>query len=282
MSSDWPVAVDGLAFPEGLRWHDGHLYFSDVFGRTVHRLASDGTCETLAQVPALPSGLGFRPDGTLLVVSMADRKVLAVGPGGTSVAADLSPFASGNCNDMLVDPMGRAYVGNFGYDLVGGAEPAAAELLMVDVDGSVREVARDLWFPNGMVLSADRTTLFVAETSAERITAFTVDPSGGLNNRRELIATPGLRPDGLSIDAEDAIWAAVPRAGELVRIDRHGHITDRIDAPGATTCVLGGADGRTLYVACSPTAEELVALRDRPASIRMLQVDVPMAAPPDH
>lgn len=282
MSNTWPVAVDGLAFPEGLRWHDDHLYFSDVFGRTIHRLASDGTCETLAEVPGLPSGLGFRPDGTLLAVSMADRAVLAIGPAGTSLVADLSPFARGHCNDMLVDPMGRAYVGNFGYDLLGGAEPAAAELLMVDIDGSVREVARDVWFPNGMVLSADRSTLFLAETSAERITAFTVDDRGDLHDRRELIATPGLRPDGLTIDAEDAIWAAVPRAGELVRVDRHGDITERIEAPGATTCVLGGTDGRTLYVACSPTAEERVALRDRPASIRTLRVEVAAAPQPRH
>lgn len=279
MNIGWEVAVDGLAFPEGLRWHDGHLYFSDVFGRTVHRLGSDGACETLAEVPALPSGLGFGPDGTLLVVSMADRTVLAIGPGGTSVVADLAPFASGNCNDMLVDPVGRAYVGNFGYDLIGGAEPAPAELLMVDVDGSVREVARELWFPNGMVLSADGSTLFVAETSAERITAFTVDDRGDLTDRREFIAVPGLRPDGLSIDVEDAIWAALPRAGELVRVDRDGAITDRLEAPGATTCVLGGVDGRTLYVACSPTAEEQVALRNRPASIRTVRVDIPTATP---
>ena len=275
MSSDWEVAVDGLAFPEGLRWHDGHLYYSDVFGRTVHRLGPDGESATLAEVPARPSGLGFRPDGTLLVVSMADRTVLAVGPDGTSVAADLSALASGNCNDMLVDPVGRAYVGNFGYDLIGGAEPAPAELLMVDLDGSVREVARDLWFPNGMVLSADGSTLFVAETSAERITAFTVDDGGDIADRRVFIAAPGLRPDGLSIDVDDGIWAAVPRAGQLVRIDRHGEITDRLDAPGATTCALGGAERRTLFVACSPTAEEEVAVRDRPGSIRATPVDVP-------
>lgn len=163
---------------------------------------------------------------------------------------------------------------------MGGAEPASAELLMVDTDGSVREVARDLWFPNGMVLSADGTTLFVAETSAERITAFTIGNEGDLTDRREFIAVPGLRPDGLSIDAEDGIWAALPRASEVVRVDRDGTITDRIDAPGATTCVLGGSNGRTLYVVCAPTAEEQVALRDRPASIRSVQVDVPMASPP--
>lgn len=275
MSIDWEVAVDGLAFPEGLRWHDGQLYFSDIFGRTVHRLGEDGACETVADVPGLPSGLGFRPDGTLLIVSMADRTVLSVEPGGTSVMADLSAFASGNCNDMLVDPVGRAYVGNFGYDLIGGAEPAPAELVMVDVDGSVRQVADGLWFPNGMVLSLDRSTLFVAETSAERITAFTVDERGDLSERREFIAVPGLRPDGLSIDAEDAVWAALPRAGQMVRVDRNGEITDRLEAPGGTTCVLGGADGRILYVVCAPTAEEEVAVRDRPASIRTVRVDVP-------
>ena len=275
MSSDWEVAADGLAFPEGLRWHDGHLYYSDVFARTVHRLGSDGESETLAEVPAMPSGLGFRPDGTLLVVSIADRTVLAVGPDGTSVVADLSALASGHCNDMLVDPAGRAYVGNFGYDLIGGADPAPAELLMVDVDGSVLEVARGLWFPNGMALSADGSTLFVAETSAERITAFTVGARGDLADRREHIAAPGLRPDGLSIDADDGVWAALPRANELVRVDRHGQITDRLAAPGATTCALGGADGRTLFVACSPTAEEAVALSDRPGSIRTTLVDVP-------
>lgn len=281
MNPDWEMVIDGLAFPEGLRWHDGHLYFSDVFGRTVHRLDHDGDCKTLADVPALPSGLGFRPDGTLLVVSMADRTVLSIDPEGTSMVADLSSLASGNCNDMLVDPVGRAYVGNFGYDLVGGAEPAPAELLLVDVDGSVRVVASDVWFPNGMVLSSDRSTLFLAETSAERITAFTVDAHGALTDRREFIAVPGLRPDGLSIDAEDGIWAALPRAGELIRIDRHGKITDRYDAPGGTTCVLGGSNGHTLFVACSPSHDEEVTLRDRPASIRSVQVDVPMAPPFD-
>lgn len=278
MSVTLELVVDDLAFPEGLRWHDGHLYFSDVFGRTVHRLGSDGCLETLAAVPALPSGLGFLPDGTLLVVAMADRTVLRVDPDGTAVVADLSPLASGNCNDMLVDPVGRAYVGNFGYDLAGGAEPAPAELLLIDLDGSVRTVASDVWFPNGMVLSSDRSTLFLAETSAERITAFTIDARGDLTDRRTFIAAPGLRPDGLSIDAQDGIWAAIPRADELVRIDRHGKITDRLEVPGATTCVLGGTDGHTLYIACSPSHDEEVTLRDRPASICSMPVDVPMAA----
>ncbi|MDW3215282.1 MAG: SMP-30/gluconolactonase/LRE family protein [Ilumatobacteraceae bacterium] len=275
-SPEWEVIVDGLAFPEGMRWRDGHLYYSDIFGGVVQRVAPGGSPETLAEVDGLPSGLGFAPDGTILVVSMRTRSVMRLGPNGPELWADLADLTNGDCNDMLVDPLGRAYVGNFGYDYVGGAERQPAALVMVDVDGSARQVADGLWFPNGMVLTPDGNTLLVAETRGERITAFDVAADGSLSGRRVFATLPDRGPDGMGIDRDGGVWFGDPHTRQVVHVDADGEVQTTWEAPNEQTqaCALGGPDGHTLFVACSPTADQHEATSRRPAKILSTRVAV--------
>lgn len=272
----WQTVVEGLAFPEGMRWRDGHLYYSDIFGGVVQRVGPGGAPETLAVVDGLPSGLGFGPDGSILVVSMRTRSVLRLGPGGPTVWADLTELTNGDCNDMLVDPHGRAYVGSFGYDYVGGAERQPAALVMVDTDGAARQVADGLWFPNGMSLTPDGTTLLVAETRGERITAFDIASDGSLSGRRVYAALPERHPDGIAVDRDGGVWFGDPHTREVVYVDADGQVRVTWAAPNqvAQACALGGPDGRTLFVACSPTNDQYDAASQRQAKIVATRVDV--------
>ena len=182
--SDFAVLIDGLSFTECPRWRDGRLYVSDRYTRRILAIAPDGTAETYAQTPGLPAGIGFLPDGRLLITSMHDRKVLRREHDGSVVEhADLSALATGELNDMLVDGNGRAWVGNFGFDLFSGAPSSSTVLISVAPDGTACVAASGLFFPNGAVLTPDGRTLIIAETFANRLTAFTVS-GGSLTNRR--------------------------------------------------------------------------------------------------
>lgn len=269
---EWTTVVDGLAFPESLRWHDGSLFASDIFGGVV--LGPDGV---LVEVPARPSGLGWLPDGRLLVVAMRDRAVLVVDGGRAEVWADLSSLAAGDCNDMLVDDAGRAYVGNFGYDYAAGAARRPADLVLVRPDGAATVAARDVWFPNGMVLADQGSTLLVAETPAERITAFTRGADGTLHDRRVWADLGGARPDGISLDAEGGLWVASPGTGELLRVLEGGQVTDRLDPPQgqAQGCLVVGDE---LYACSTPTHDLDEALRRRAGRIDVLQLSTWRAA----
>ncbi len=247
------AVVTGLAFAEGPRWRDGTLWWSDMHGGDVQRLA-DGRVETVCAVSGRPSGLGWLPDGRLLVVSMVDRSVLRLEPDGSLVVhADLSALAPRRTNDMVVDARGGAYVGNFGFDIgTDGVDeaPCGTVLIRVEPDGAPRVVADDLWFPNGMVLLDDGRTLVVAETWRARLTAFTVAADGSLSDRRVWAALDaGIYPDGICRDAAGAICVASPPTRECLRVEADGRVTDRI-ATGqrAFACALGGADGRTLFI----------------------------------
>ena len=272
----WDVVVDGLAFPEGMRWRDGELYYSDIFGGVVQRVRPGGEPETLAKIDGLPSGLGFAPDGSVLVVSMRTRSIMKLGPNGPELWADLTDLTSGDCNDMFVDHLGRAYVGNFGYDYVGGAERQPAALVMVDPDGVARQVAHDLWFPNGILSTPDGATLLVAETRGDRITAFDIAADGSLSGRRVFADLPGCGPDGMTIDRDGGVWFGAPHTSEIIHVDASGEITETWAAPNvkAQACTLGGDDGRTLFVACSPTADQHDATTRRPAQILATRVAV--------
>src|SRR5689334_23214170 len=171
--------VEGGSFFEGPRWHDGRWYVSDFYRHAVFAIDTDGNATQVAEVPGQPSGLGFLPDGTLLIVSMKDHRVVAQ---DGSTYADLSEFAGGPLNDMAVDAQGRVYVGNFGFDLMQFEDPRGTVLVRIDPDGTTHAVADDLWFPNGTVIAAD--TLIVAETFAGRLTAFTLTNDGELKDRR--------------------------------------------------------------------------------------------------
>jgi sugar lactone lactonase YvrE len=276
------VLLDGLTFTEGPRWRDGRLWFSDFYTHRVITVGLDGKSETVLEVPQRPSGLGFAPDGALLVVSMLDRRLLRVENGTARVLADLSALATGPCNDMVVDARGRAYVGNFGFDRHRGEPPRAACLARVDPDGRVTRAADDLEFPNGTVITPDGRTLIVAETLGHRLTAFDVAADGGLTGRRVWATLDGVFPDGICLDAEGAVWVTDARGPALLRVRAGGRIEQRIptgDDRHAFACMLGGPDRRTLFV-CTCTGSGPAMADKRDGRIETVRVDVPGAGLP--
>jgi sugar lactone lactonase YvrE len=275
------VLVDGLVFGEGPRWHDGRLWFSDMHDRKVKAIDAAGKVEDVLEVPGDPSGLGWLPDGRLLVVSMTDRRLLRLDPGGLSEHADLSKLASYHCNDMVTDARGRSYVGNFGFDLHANATPRTAELVLVNPEGDARIVADELSFPNGSVITPDEGTLVVGESFGARLTAFDIAEDGSLSNRRVWAQLEGAVPDGICLDAEGAIWVASPVSNEVLRVREGGAVTDRIPLSRmAIACMLGGPDRRTLFVCTSETIDPAECIAKRSARIETTQVEVPGAGLP--
>jgi sugar lactone lactonase YvrE len=289
--------AEGLSFLEGPRWHDGRLFASDFYNHRVVAFQTDGKYETVVEVPNQPSGLGWLPDGRMLVVSMKDHRVMRLEDGGLIEHADLSGFATGELNDMVVDATGRAYVGNFGFDLMSGQDRADAVLLRVDPDGTVTVAAEDIMFPNGSVITPDGGTLILAETMGQRLTAFDIGTDGSLSNRRvwaafgepatatDLAGVLGqlkVAPDGICLDAEGAVWVADALGNRVVRVQEGGEITDEISTGdlGVFACMLGGDDGRTLFLCAAPTFVEAMAAADHQARLLACRVDVPHAGLP--
>ena len=276
------VVIDDLKFPEGPRWREGALYFSDFYRHEVLRLEPSGAMNRVAEVPQQPSGLGWLPSGELLIVSMLDRALLRLDAAGKLQRhADLSGFASSHCNDMVVDAMGRAYVGNFGFDHAAGEKPKAAELCRVDTDGAVSVVASDLKFPNGSVITPDGATLIVAESAGRRLTAFQIDVDGGLSERREWANLGEHVPDGISLDAHNGIWVADPHKHCVFRVSEGGQISEQVELGhrAAFACALGGKDGQTLYV-CTADGSGAKAANSRSGRIECMRVSVPHAGLP--
>lgn len=253
--------LDGLVFPEGLRWHDDRLWLSDMYGGRVLTVGLDGQVDEVAEVPGRPSGLGFLPDGTPLAVSMEDHRVLRLESGGPVEHADLTALVSGHVNDMLVDPAGRAYVGSFGFDFLGGEEPAPANLVAVEPDGSAAVVADGLMFPNGMALADDGATLLVAEMLAAKVTAFSVAADGSLGERRTFVELPDRTPDGIALDADGNLWVASSLTAEVLLVAPDGEVLETLSTAPllAPACALGGPDGRTLFLALAETSPEQLA-----------------------
>jgi sugar lactone lactonase YvrE len=239
------------------------------------------------------------PDGSLLVVSMRDHRLLRRSPGGeVSIHADVSEHCRGHLNDMVVDADGRAYVGNFGFDLMGGADPAPTTLLRVDPDGSAAVAAEDMLFPNGSVITPDRGTLIVGETAGARYTAFAIGADGALSDRRvwgqlaptpapgsleETIAQLKFAPDGCALDAEEHIWAADAVGARCCRVAPGGDVVEEIRAPGGLgifACMLGGEDGRELLLCTAPDFQEHARSQAREAVLFRTTVDVPHAGLP--
>jgi len=271
-----------LAFPESPRWHDGWLWFSDFHTRRVQRVSMAGQCETIVTVPGQPSGLGWLPDGRLLIVSMTDRRLLRLDAGGLTEVANLSALAPFHCNDMVVDGKGRAYIGNFGFDFAAKQTPRPTGLILVLPDGAARVVADDLLFPNGTVITPDGKTLIVGETYASRLNAFDIAEDGSLSGRRVWAALDKAAPDGISLDAEGAIWLASPTSREVLRVMQGGVVTHRIATSGqAVACMLGGPDGCTLFVLTTKVmASAKDSLASLPGAIHTLRVEVPGAGWP--
>lgn len=289
----WSV-IDGMSFTECPRWRDGRLWFSDFYVRGVFSAAEDGTdLRTEAEVPGQPSGLGWLPDGRLLVVSQLDRRILRREPDGTLVThADLHELASAQLNDMVVDSAGRAFVGNFGFDLMNSAPLTSTNLIRVDPDGTAAVAATDLWFPNGSVVTADGA-LVVNETFGNRVTAFDISADGTLVNRRtwasfgnlpretaldKMLAEIVVAPDGCALDAEGCLWIADGLAGRAIRVREGGEIVDEVSpGTGVYACGLGGADGRTLYLCAAPDFLEANRKPVREGRILATRVDTPAA-----
>jgi sugar lactone lactonase YvrE len=275
------VVLDGLYFPEGPRWHDGRLWFSDMHGHRVMTVGLDGAAQTVVEVPAAPSGLGWLPDGRLLVVSMEDRRLLRLDPSGLTEVADLNRFATFHCNDMVVDAQGRAYVGNFGFDLHGGAPPVPTVLVLVLPDGTARIAADQLEFPNGTVITPDGRTLIIGESFGPRLTAFDVHPDGSLHTRRIWATLERAVPDGICLDAEGAIWVASPLSAEVLRIREGGAVTHRVAvSTQAFACMLGGPQRRHLFICTATSGDPAVARERRDGRIEVVEVDVPGAGLP--
>jgi sugar lactone lactonase YvrE len=280
--------VRGVDFGEGLRWHDGRLWYSDFFQHTVYAVTIDGAREAMVTLDDQPSGLGWLPDGRLLVVSMHERRVLRQEADGTlATHAEVGALAPGPCNDMVVAADGTAYVGNFGFDFYVGAEFAPADLVRVAPDGDVSVAAAGLAFPNGSVITPDGSTLIVGESFALQYTAFTIASDGSLSDRRVWAALDGVSPDGCTLDADGGIWTANPAAGygggagEVVRVVEGGAITDRIATPQtAYACALGGDDGTTLFVTTAPGATHEEVAGKGLGVIHAVEVAVPHAGRP--
>jgi sugar lactone lactonase YvrE len=268
------------AFFESPRWHDGRWWFSDFYRRVVVAVDGTGSFDTIMEVDGMPSGLGWLPDGSLLVVSMRDRRVLRrTTDGEVRVHADLAQLCDWHANDMVVTVDGVAYVGNFGFDL-GKAEPRATGIVRVAPDGSAARVAEELLFPNGTVVTDDGRTLIVGETWAARLTQFTIQPDGSLAGRETFAAVLRTAPDGCTLDADGCIWFADARSNRCLRVARGGQIRDVLTVPTGLrcfACMLGGDDGRTLAICAAPGYEDEEA---RDAVVFTTRVETPHAGLP--
>ena len=293
------VLIDGGGFFESPRWHEGRWWVSDFYHHRVLSIGGPGDVECVVEVEGQPSGLGWMPDGSLLVSSMKDHRLLRRRPDGTLAEhADLTPYCGGPLNDLVVDRHGRAFVGDFGFDLMGMADPHPTGLVRVDPDGSATSVASELWFPNGAVLSDDGTTLIVGETAASRYSAFSVLPDGSLADRRvfaqlgplptfgtfaETLPLLEVAPDGCCLDAEGCLWVADALGRRALRVAEGGQVREELPAPdglGFFACMLGGEEGRTLLLCAAPDFFEQNRSTADEAVLLTTEVEVPHAGLP--
>lgn len=285
------ILADELYFPEGPRWHQGKLWFSDFYDFAVKTVDLDGTVQTKLTVDGRPSGLGWLPDGRLLVVSMTDRLLLRLEHDALVVHAQLGDLATFHCNDMVVDAHGRAYVGNFGFDLDAAVESGdfagalaayeGAALIRVDPDGSTSVAAPALRFPNGTVITDDGTTMIIAESMASRLTAFDIAADGQLSNSRTWAALEGCTPDGICLDTEGAVWVADASKPRCIRVREGGEVLDEV-ATGdhCYACMLGGPDGRTLFMLTAAHSDSVRAAAARTGKILTTHVSAGRAGLP--
>ena len=241
--------IGGIDFGEGPRWHNGRLWYSDFHQKTVYSVDLNGERSVEFTLDDQPSGLGWMPDGSMLVVSMVNRQVLRVSSDGVSVHADLSELATWHCNDMVVGSSGHAYVGNFGFDLDNRAEFCKTVMVHVTPEGDASVGADGLSFPNGSVITPDEKTLIVGETLGGCYTSFSINEDGSLSDPSLWAEVPGMFPDGCTMDAEETIWFADASTPRVVRVAKGGKILDEVETPQVPfACMLGGEDGKTLFI----------------------------------
>jgi sugar lactone lactonase YvrE len=273
--------VEGLVYPECPRWHDGLLWISDQHAGTVCTVDPSGKLAEVVDVPGRPAGLGWRPDGTLLVVSMDDHLLLAYQDGELSPVADLSPFHPGPSNDMVVSATGDAYIGNIGFDYYGGESPRTTGLVLVRAGShEAVEAADELLVPNGVVVTADGRHLIVAESFAHRLTLFDIGAGGGLSGRRLWADLGEHIPDGICLDADGGIWFASVLDHAVLRVIEGGVLTHRV-ATGETqayACMLGGPDRSTLFVCTALADDPAGAIARRSGAIAVFEGSLPAGA----
>jgi sugar lactone lactonase YvrE len=244
--------MTGLTFPEQPRWREGRLWFSDWGTQDVIAVDPEGNSEVILRGPSFPLCVDWLPDGRLLVVSARDGRLLCRDPDGSLVTyADLTGLSDRPPgNEMVVDTRGNVYVNGGGFDLMAGEEFAPGMIALVRRDRSTRVVADGLGFPNGMHITPDGSTLVVGESYAKRLTAFEIDADGGLSNRRLWADLGDGVPDGICIDAENAVWYGDVPNKRCVRVREGGEVLETIELDrGCFACALGGADRRTLFMA---------------------------------
>lgn len=274
--------ITGLAFGESPRWHEGRLWFSDFGANEVITASLDGSREVIADVPGMPMGLGFLPDGRLIVVSARDGQLLAIQPGAPlTTYADLSALSQHPWSDMVVDGRGNAYVGNIGFNFPVG-EFAPGILALVTPDGAPRLVADGLVFANGMVITPDNQTLIMAETYAHRLTAFDIAADGTLSGQRVWADLDGAFPDGICLDAEGAIWYAEVPGKRCVRVREGGQVLQTIELDrGCFACALGGPGKQTLLLlAAEFSTTGSMSGQPRTGQVLTIQVSAPAAGWP--
>lgn len=244
----------GLTFPEGPRWRNGKLWFSDFYSHTVFTVDLAGNIEAIITVPEQPSGLGWLPNGDLLIVSMRDQKILRWDGIALSLHADLATLARHHCNDMIVLQSGRAYVGNFGFDPYKEA-PQTTNLICVEPDGAARIAAKDMAFPNGMVTLNHETLLVVAESVSQCLTAFDIAPDGSLSGRRLFARTPQCQPDGICVDGDGNILVTTMTCNTLIKFAPDGaHLeTLKFNVPVWACAATDGGD----ILLCTSTVSEI-------------------------
>ena len=237
----------------------------------------EGNAEIIVELQNYPSGLGWDPQGRLLIVSMQDRRLLRLDPEGLTEIADISDLATYHCNDMVVDRHGNAYIGNFGFDITINAPFKPAEIILVAPDGHARIVADKMAFPNGSVITPDGSTLIVGETWSACLTAFNIEKDGSLTNRRIWARLRGgAVPDGICLDSEGGIWVASPSTSEVLRVLEGGKVSDRIkiqDENSAYACMLGGPSRKNLFICTSNDSRTN-------GRIEIIEVDFPGAGLP--
>jgi sugar lactone lactonase YvrE len=272
------LLAEGFVFGEGPRWRDGRLWLSDMHGEAVYSTTLEGKTTLELSLPGKkPSGLGFLPGGSVLIVSMAERQLLRLDPdGSTSVHTDLADLVADELNDMVVDTEGTAFVGSY------PTERGTGVLVRVTPDGAAQIVADRLDFPNGTVISADGRTLVVAESIGRQFTAFDIDPAKNLSGRRVVATTEDAAPDGIALDAEGGIWAGYPLAHEFRRVLPGGEVTDRVPMGErmAIACTLGGDDRRTLFLLSAADWSAKALQGKRTGTVQTLRVRVPGAGLP--
>jgi sugar lactone lactonase YvrE len=271
-----------FAFPEGPRWHDGLFWFSDQHDSVVHVLTAEGAEVESFMVPGRPSGLGWLPGGDLLIASMQERRLYRRHAGALKPYADLAAIHPGYSNDMVVDDQGRAYVGNIGFDFEKGESFRPTAMALVSPDGRVAVAADGLDCPNGTVITPDGRFLIVGESMGHRLTRFAIAPDGGLSDRQVFAELGEHVPDGICLDAEGCVWVASPFGGAVIRVREGGEIVDRapVEAAGAYACMLGGEDGRTLFICCATDHDPRVTVKDHTGRIDIARAPAPGAGWP--